>query len=191
MRRLTVALLLFPLVALSQELEQMRQFYARLRSVRVEALSPFGSPVTLTVARGNRFRITWSDRLLVCDGTTVWSYTASQRQVVITSAASAPRESSLEYVFGSLLQRAQLRLLSAAQDTLRLECLLVEPSASGMHAAVLTVRRSDWAPLAVEIQMGQERQRWRILRFQPNPPVSADLFRFRPPEGTEVIDLRR
>ncbi|MCS6966049.1 MAG: outer membrane lipoprotein carrier protein LolA [Candidatus Kapabacteria bacterium] len=185
-------MLVFSTLQADDELRFLRHFYARLQSLVLEAVSDMGVEVRLTVARGNRFRAELPGRLLISNGTTIWSYSPQYQQVVVSSTARAYPSGGIERVFTTLLQHSKLRLSHRNGDTLHVVCIPSDPTATGFREAILVVRRQDWAPLAAEIRSnGGGSQRWQIRRFQANPAVSAADFHFQPPPGTEVIELRR
>lgn len=183
-------LLSLPLLLFADEAEELRRFYGNLRSLSVEAVSPENTTFWLTVAQQRRFRAEWNGHILISDGTTVWSYSRARRQLILSSA-SAALGSSIEQLFTTLLQEAPLRVLHRSGDTVQVLCPLSEGISSGFREAILTLRRRDWKPLTVEFHGDGGTQRWRIRSFRANPPISAQEFRFQPPPGTEVIDLRR
>lgn len=186
--RLCVLLGTASILAYSDELEALRRFSARLQSIAVEARSETGIEVALLAARGNRFRLQWQGRLVVCDGNVVWNYSPEQQQVVISAAHRA--YGGFEQAFTALLEHARLRILERRADTLRVECLPASSSTPlGFRSAVLTLRRSDWTPLALELLTDAGAQRWELRNFRANPPVRPEDFTFTPPPGTEVIRL--
>ncbi len=187
MRWWVLSILLLPSVLYADELEGLRRFYGRLRSLALEAVSPDGVEVSLKVARGNRFRAVWNGHLVVSDGDTVWSYIPARRQVLISSA-SAALGSGLEQVITTMLEQAPLTVVRRSADTLYVRCPLSE---FAFAEALLMVRPRNWQLLGIELRGEAGTQRWHIRSFQPNPPVTARDFRFQPPPGTEVIDLRR
>jgi outer membrane lipoprotein-sorting protein len=180
-----------PLSLAAGELEQIHRFYAQLQSVAVEAVSPEGTVARLIAARANRFRLEWLGRTVVCDGQTIWNYMPERRQVIISSAARLSPPGGIEAVLTALLQRTQLRLVDRMGDSLRVELIPSDSAGLGFRKAVLTLRRSRWTPVAIELTGDGWQQRWQIRSFRANPPVTAADFRFTPPEGTEVLDLRR
>lgn len=186
---LLLALLLPPALS-ADELSELRRFYSRLQSLSLEAVSAEGVELSLTVARGNRFRAAWQGRLVVSDGYTIWSYTPARRQVVISSA-SAALGSGLEQAITLLLQRGPLTVVQRSADSLHVRCPLSETDGLGFEEALLTVRNRDWHILTVELRGQGSTQRWAIRSFRPNPPLTAEDFRFQPPSGAEIIDLRR
>ncbi|GBD07444.1 Outer-membrane lipoprotein carrier protein [bacterium HR21] len=185
---LCILLAMASTLARGEELQELRRFSSRLQSIAVEARSETGIEVALLAARGNRFRLQWQGRLVVCDGKTVWNYSPEHRQVVISEARRL--SGGLEQVFTAFLEHAHLRIVERRADTLRVECLPASSSPSlGFRSAVLTVRRGDWTPLALELRTEASTQRWELRNFRANPPVRPEDFAFTPPPGTEVIRL--
>jgi len=184
--RYALASLLLTMVALGSE-SAIRQHYSRLQSFSAELVNAEGQRFRLLAARGKRFRLEAPEYLLVCDGTTLWSYYPARRQALRSRAPDHTGE--LEELLLQLLQRAELRILRRSGDTVELRVEPLHGGAEWFQGALLWLRRSDWAPLRVELSTAMGPQRWQVRNFRANPALSPDTFRFRPPPGTEVLEL--
>ncbi len=184
--RYALASLLVAMVALGSE-SAIRQYYSRLQSFSAELVNAEGQRFRLVAARGKRFRLEAPEYLLVCDGTRLWSYYPARRQALRSRAPDHTGE--LEELLLQLLQRAELRVLRRLGDTVELRVEPPRGAAEWFQGALLWLRRSDWAPLRVELSTTMGLQRWHLRNFRANPALSLDTFRFRPPPGTEVLEL--
>jgi len=140
--------------------------------------------------RPNRFRFTYTkpfEQLIVADGQKVWIYDTDLNQ-----ASSRKLSQALGATPAALLAGGSLE-----QDFV----LSSEPSRDGLDWALATPRAKDGAfqqlrvgfrgktLAAVEIldSFGQ-RSLLQFTRFEPNVPLAAELFRFTPPAGADVIE---
>ncbi len=140
--------------------------------------------------RPNRFRFNYTkpfEQLIVADGQKVWIYDTDLNQ-----ASSRKLTQALGATPAALLAGGSLE-----QDFL----LSSEPTRDGLEWALATPRTKDGAfqqlrvgfrgksLAAVEIldSFGQ-RSMLQFSRFEPNVPFAADLFRFTPPAGADVIE---
>ncbi len=184
--RYALASLLVAMVALGSE-SAIRQYYSRLQSFSAELVNAEGQRFRLAAARGKRFRLEAPEYLLVCDGTTLWSYYPARRQALRSRAPD--HTGALEELLLQLLQRAELRILRHSGDTVELRVEPPRGAAEWFQGALLRLRRPDWAPLWVELSTAMGPQRWHLRNFRANPALSLDTFRFHPPPGTEVLEL--
>jgi outer membrane lipoprotein carrier protein len=140
--------------------------------------------------RPNRFRFNYTkpfEQLIVADGQKVWIYDTDLNQ-----ASSRRLSQALGATPAALLAGGSLE-----QDFV----LSSEPSRDGLDWALATPRTKDGpfqqlrvgfrgrALAAVEIldSFGQ-RSMLQFSRFEPNVSLAADLFRFTPPAGADVIE---
>jgi outer membrane lipoprotein carrier protein len=140
--------------------------------------------------RPNRFRFNYTkpfEQLIVADGQKVWIYDTDLNQ-----ASSRRLTQALGATPAALLAGGSLE-----QDFV----LSSEPPRDGLDWALATPRTKD-GPFqqlrvgfrgkvlaAVEIldSFGQ-RSMLQFSRFDPNVPLAAELFRFTPPAGADVIE---
>jgi outer membrane lipoprotein carrier protein len=144
---------------------------------------------------GNRYRVRTPDQTVVTDGETTWIYTPADSQVVVNDAgegatqvtpktfltASADRYRITESTSATRAQTPHVKLSVTATD-----------SSSRFTRATLWVRRAD--RLVTRMRAEDRNGSTLDLRLRDlvvNPSFDASAFTFSPPEGIEVIDLRR
>ena len=155
------------------------------------AIGADGNPMpavkgTLVTADSGRFRLTHAQGTVVCDGSTLWQYFPSTRQVVIRSAAAAGGA-------GGVLPRfLQARAVKAEKTGGALRIVL-DPASVGesLDSLVLTLTPGAEAVKLVETQdPAGNRVEYALtsLRYDARPGRAA--FTFKIPAGAEVVDMR-
>jgi len=196
---LMCCLLTFAAAAQADAVASLREFVQEVKSGRAAftqvASSADGSRKktssgSFEFQRPNRFRFTYTkpfEQLIVADGQKVWIYDTDLNQ-----ASSRKLSQALGATPAALLAGGSLE-----QDFV----LSSEPSRDGLDWALATPRAKDGAfqqlrvgfrgktLAAVEIldSFGQ-RSLLQFTRFEPNVPLAAELFRFTPPAGADVIE---
>ena len=196
---LMCCLLTFAAAAQADAVASLREFVQEVKSGRAAftqvASSADGSrrktsSGSFEFQRPNRFRFTYTkpfEQLIVADGQKVWIYDTDLNQ-----ASSRKLSQALGATPAALLAGGSLE-----QDFV----LSSEPSRDGLDWALATPRAKDGAfqqlrvgfrgktLAAVEIldSFGQ-RSLLQFTRFEPNVSLAAELFRFTPPAGADVIE---
>jgi len=192
-------LLTFAAAAQADAVASLREFVQEVKSGRAAftqvASSADGarkktSSGNFEFQRPNRFRFSYTkpfEQLIVADGQKVWIYDTDLNQ-----ASSRKLSQALGATPAALLAGGSLE-----QDFV----LSSEPSRDGLDWALATPRAKDGAfqqlrvgfrgktLAAVEILDGfGQRSLLQFTRFEPNVPLAAELFRFTPPAGADVIE---
>ena len=67
---------------------------------------------TIALAKGNRYRIAYDDRVIVCDGATVWSWSKGNGQVVVDRFREDPNGLTPERLLANLPEEYSASLLA-------------------------------------------------------------------------------
>ncbi|HLT46380.1 MAG TPA: outer membrane lipoprotein carrier protein LolA [Rubricoccaceae bacterium] len=176
--------------------QRLQERYRALDALQAEFTQTLGTSTlrgTLTV-RGDAFRIELPGQTLVSDGTTLWSYSADDNQVVVQDYTEDDLGFSIGQVFTDYL--AVFRPTGATQATIngvRHDVLALVPRHSGtsVRDATLYVRSSDAVPTRVRVHdVNGQTLAFDLADVRLNPSLAAGTFTFQPPRGVEVIDLR-
>lgn len=211
-RSLPFALLLAALVALpvlfagqahaqaqdrsSDVLARLRASYAQVQALRAEFTQEVaGARLEGTLLlQGDRYRIETPEQVLVTDGTTAWAYSRDDRQVLINHAVEDVTAFSPSTFFTRYPDRFNVRvtgtetLNGARHDVLR---LTPREAGAPVREVTLYVRASDSLPTRVRVLDGSGTTLVFDLRnIERNPRLPEGAFRFTPPPGAEVVDLR-
>jgi outer membrane lipoprotein-sorting protein len=195
-------ILLFTIAAAGQEdaaslHKQLADKFSSAQSLRIVAQSQGVSvePIRILAKRGEKFRITLGDREVICDGTTVWNYTASRKNVVVTRLKSRANSLSLEKLFLDILSKYRPESLKNENNSSggsRYVLKLVPDSLTmyGVKAITIGIQKKGRAISSLEIESDQGAQQWTIRSIETNVDLSDSVFRFKASKDIEVIDMR-
>jgi len=140
--------------------------------------------------RPNRFRFHYTkpfEQLIVADGQKVWIYDTDLNQASSRKLTQALGATPAALLAGGSLE--QDFVLSSEPPRDGLEWALATPRAKDGPFQQLRVGFRGKLLSAVEIldSFGQ-RSKLQFSAFEPNVPLAAELFRFTPPAGADVIE---
>nr|BCX00166.1 MAG: hypothetical protein KatS3mg041_0212 [Bacteroidota bacterium] len=147
---------------------------------------------------GDRFRIESGGQELISDGRTLWIYNPEQKRALRMAyePGAEPEWSPPALWRGRWRERFRVRSLSekTLPDGRRAVCFALEARNPGLtpQQLLLCVEQKSGLPAQLELSdPGQsEPVRIRIWDVRINPPLRPDRFRFTPPPGTQVVDMR-
>jgi outer membrane lipoprotein-sorting protein len=182
--------------AADQLVRRVQARYAEIRTLRGQFEQSVGGQTisgTLTL-RGDAYRIELPGQTLVSDGATAWSYTPADEVVLVSTAADDAQSIQPGRFFTEFPERFTARRLAPTTvGGVRMERLGLTPVSpdDAVATATLFVRASDLVPVRLEATAAGGGQITLALRdVEINPSVGAGTFRFTPPAGAEVVDLR-
>lgn len=184
-------------------LERVRKSYDRIEDAEVRftqkvkfSLARIEQEVsgTLFFKKENKYRVEFEGQTVVTDGETVWSYSATNNQVLIDRFKQDERSISPE------------RILTAAPDDFipsivgrekigRVDATVLkmvpQKPAMAIKSMKLWVSESDWLTRKVEIvDLHGKETTYIVNSIKTNGGVPDTRFSFQPPDGVEVVDLR-
>ena len=126
-------------------------------------------------------------QLIVADGDNVWIYDEDLEQVTVRNQSQEEAQSPLTVLIDlSQLDRDfKVRALPPSDGLQWLELIAVakEPAFKAVRIAL-----GDKGPeRMVLVDLIDNRTEWRFADWQRNPQLKADLFRFTPPAGVDVV----
>jgi len=200
-----VALLLALLVATPAQagaVAALREFLAQTKTARgeftqqvtrgsVQAAPP--SSGTFFFKRPGKFRWTYVkpyEQVLVADGERLYLYDKDLNQVTVKKVAAALPASPASILFGgNEFERDFVVSEAGARDGV--EWLMALPRARDSQFERIEIGFRDGAPVAMVLadSFGQV-SRLAFGRFERNPRLDPQLFRFVPPPGADVLEER-
>lgn len=177
----------------------IKNFVAEVRGLRAEfvqtVLDSNGRPVsqsmgTFQFSRPGKFRWTYVkpyDQLIVGDGAKVWVYDKDLNQVTVKALGDALGSSPAALLAGSNdLDRAYTFAQMPKKDGLDwVEATPTDPD-SQFEKMRLGFRKSNPESMQLYDRLGQVTT-IKFTRLERNPKFAAELFRFTPPEGADVV----
>jgi outer membrane lipoprotein carrier protein len=189
----------FAQVSLAAGIDLIKSFVNEVRAAKTEFVQTVvdgsGKPVaqsmgTFLFERPGKFRWTYTkpyEQLIVGDGRKVWVYDKDLNQVTVKALGDALGSSPAALLAGSNdLDRAYTFAQLPKKDGLEwVEATPTDPD-SQFEKMRLGFRKSNPESMQLYDRLGQVTT-IKFTRLERNPKLAADLFRFAPPEGADVV----
>lgn len=149
----------------------------------------------LSLAKGNRYRIAFDDRVIVCDGATVWSWSKQNAQVVVDRFRDDPSGLTPERLLVKIpSEYAPLILGKEKVGGEEASVIKMTPAAQGRQQVrwfKLWVEEESLTIVRIQVMDLAENEITYDLRdVAVDRGLPDSTFRFDPPPGTEILDLR-
>ncbi len=173
--------------------------YGEIESVSVDFSleSEPGLKGKLKAVRGNKYNLLLGTRRIVCDGETIWNYSKTDKNVVISDYDAESADAGLEQFFFIFLEKYYPVGLTSMTESGRGSVYFLELEPDNEDEAINDIRRvkiwlskKDLSIIAVGIESDNDFLKWIIENLNVNSNISSNSFKFTPPEGVEIIDFR-
>ena len=149
---------------------------------------------TLFIKKSNKYRVELDDQVIVTDGQTLWSYSATNNQVVIDRFKQDAQSLSPEKVLVGTPDNFTATTVGEEKvggyETTILK-LIPKDDQSFIHSLRLWVDEKDWMIRQVEIiDVSEKQTTYAVLQVRTNTGLQDSRFVYRIPEGAEIVDLR-
>lgn len=211
MHRLAIAVAVFSLTLASPALAQtnalslsdVQEAYDDLEGLRASFTqlisSDFAGDTTrvegTVLLSGNKYRVQTPDQTVITNGETTWIYTPADSQVVINDAGNDATQVTPKTFLTASSERYRItesQSVTRAGAPHQKLAVTATDSTSRFEAAVLWVRQAD--RVVTRMQATDRNGSTLDLRLGDitvNPTLEDSSFAFSPPNGVEVVDLRR
>lgn len=209
LRLLAIMLVVFPLVAIAGDdpgkvVSAFQSKYASLTDMTIaftqvvqEGLNgPAGNKIsgTLTLMKGNKYRIELDGQTIVSDGKTVWTYSQSTNQVLVDNYQSDSPVLTPDRIFSILPTQFTSTVtgtekLAAFQTTI----LNMVPNDKSSIIKQMKVWVDDSLSVARKVQVQDVNDNiitYTVDNLKINSGVTDDVFKMTTPKGAESIDMR-
>jgi outer membrane lipoprotein carrier protein len=194
-----LCLALFLSAAHADALDQLRSFSAQVKSARGEftqqvvraGKKPQQSSGQFSFARPGKFRWTYTqpyEQLLLADGVKLFIYDKDLNQVTVRKLNNALDSSPAAILFGNQSLET-VYILKDAGSRDGLNWVEAKPKNKDSTFEKILIGMKDDQPQAMELldNFGQSTQ-LIFTRFERNPALPAEQFRFVPPKGADVLE---
>ena len=149
---------------------------------------------TLQTKKGNRYRVELEQQTIVTDGTTVWSYSAAQQQVLVDRFEQDERSLSPDRILSGEAADLAPALIGKEKlgktETVVLKLTARDENSLLMHLK-LWISESDWLVRKAELMdINGKETVYTVVEIKVNTGIPDSRFTFVPPPGVEVVDLR-
>jgi chaperone LolA len=149
---------------------------------------------TLFLKKTNKYRVETDDQTIVTNGETVWSYTMSNKQVLIDHFKMDENAMSPERVLAGAPKDFTSTLLGT-EKLGKAEVVVLRLVPTNDQSLVKTMKlwvdNSTWLIKKVEIaDVNGKQTEYMVTEVKTNMGLQDSCFIYQVPEGTEVVDLR-
>ncbi len=177
--------------------KKMLEKYSSMNSLRLNFSSRQNSKLSgsLKASKGNKYKIVLGDRIIVSNGKSVWNYSISQKNVSISPFESSKGGFSIERFFFEFLNGYKPETMTLEADSRGRKCysLLMKPpkKMADMPSYIkIRINMTDFSIMSVGSDIGHGFENFDLKGISVNPKIKDAEYSFKPPKGTEVIDLR-
>lgn len=188
-----------PVLAFAGALQDLRQFLDGARTLRAEfsqtvvgksGRKPQQSNGVVSISRPGKLR--WEvikpyPQLMISDGARFWIYDPELAQVTVKKAGKAMSSTPAALLSGNndLERNFTLRETGVSEDMAWVEAV-PKQAESGFEKVRLGFSGGILKAMELYDSFGQVTS-LRFSKLERNPPLPAELFRFTPPSGTDVV----
>lgn len=149
---------------------------------------------TLKMKKPNRYRVETEYQTLVTDGTTVWSFSPVNKQVLIDGYKETPDSFTPEQFLLNLPSNYYATLLqpeTGSEKSVITLKLVPKDDQSFIKSMKVWVDEGSWVVKKVEmLDVNDTEKTYTVQEIKINTNLRDTTFVFTPPMGTEVVDLR-
>ena len=149
---------------------------------------------TLLMKKKNKYRIELEDQTIVTDGATAWTYSRLNNQVFIDRYKEDPISFTPDRMLVNAPENYAATLLGkeklGERETSVLK-LVPKNDTSNVKWMKLWVDRKDWLMRKIQLlDIADNQTTYELGEMKLNAGIPDSLFRFEPPTGVDVIDVR-
>jgi len=152
-------------------------------SLKFKSLNNHSLEGKLDAQKGNKYVLRLGDRVITCNGKTLWNYSETDNNVIV---------SNLENFFFSLISQlnpVELKVESSSRGT-SFRILTLEPKTSEQFSQIKLWIDSKGEIASIAIIKDKIEEKWAIWDVRINPKFEKEHFNFKAPKNVETIDIR-
>lgn len=148
----------------------------------------------MLLGKGDQFRITTDDQIIVSDGQTLWTYSKSANRVLVDKVAESEEALLPRQIFFRYTKDFHARLEGEVEIANK-KCYIIFFQAENKDVFVPSVRvwvdEDVWLPVKIEqTDLNENKSTYLLNQIQMTDDAPAGSFRFEIPEGAEVIHMQ-
>jgi outer membrane lipoprotein-sorting protein len=148
----------------------------------------------LILGKGNRYRISFDDRVIVSDGTTVWSWSKPNAQVIVDRFRDDPNSLTPERLLVKIpAEYTAVRLGKERLGDAETSVVKMTPSSTGEPVRWMRLWVDEGKLTIVRLRLldlAENEITYDLRDISIDPGIPDSTFRMSAPPGAEVLDLR-
>ena len=203
MKSVTIALfILFSITLFSQNSKEdifkaLKDKYGNLESISADFSLSNNSVVKgkFLAKSGNKYIMQMDNRIITCNGSTLWNYSIRQNNVVISKFEEMSDEVSVEKILFDLINgykilEAKKEVSSGKQSNFVVTLQKNSTSDNVLNKVKIWVNPKNYIINSIGIDRGGDFEIWNLSNLKINPKLDNNKFEFSIPKNAEQIDLR-
>lgn len=161
-------------------------------SLKFKSLNNHSLEGKLDAQKGNKYVLRLGDRVITCNGKTLWNYSETDNNVIVSNFDSNIHTNSIENFFFSLISQlnpVELKVESSTRGT-SFRILTLEPKTSEQFSQIKLWIDSKGEIASIAIIKDKIEEKWAIWDVRINPKFEKEHFNFKAPKNVETIDIR-
>ena len=176
-------------------LDSVQKKYKPLTDLSADFKQSLGGKTSINgkiyYAKGNKFRLELKNSTIISDGTVLWNYNKGQKKVVINNASgSDPSFFTIDKFLYDYPSKSSVTMEKEDnQDVL----VLVPQKESNLNFKKAKIWVNlDYLIIRISVEnLSGNNINLQFSNYNLNKNLPESIFTFSPPEGTNVIDLRK
>ena len=147
----------------------------------------------LIAKKGNKYKMKIDDRLIICNGKTIWNYSKKDNKVVIGDFQKDNENISLEDIFFSFIENFKPISLLSLDDSNSYSIKLKSKDSINYMSDISEVNlkiTKKYIIKSIQIIENNETLTWQINKLKCTNHIDDNEFEFTLPKKCTVIDLR-
>lgn len=170
----------------------MKTKYGNLNSISFDFISTANKNIfgKIVAAKGNKYQLIFQDRVIVCDGKTVWNYSNENKNCMISNLESLSKDVSIEKFFFNFINNTEPITLQKYNESKGTSALLLQIKDKKTKREVGILLDPNSLMIMRIALDNDEQNTWDVKNLRINPKIQDSIFEFKIPKDAEVIDLR-
>jgi|GEM_PF-3393545 len=169
--------------------KKLKSEFDTAKTINIIAFSETsGDTLDIVISEGNKYQIRTTARILTSDGDTLWNYSVEDSNVIISNIDEYLTETSIENIFFEKLNSLKPYKMSSGIDSRLGSYNKLELRSENEEENIVVYLDKKNNIVALKIINNLSDELWNILKFKTSK--NEREYRFRIPNGIEVIDLR-
>lgn len=144
----------------------------------------------LIATNQNEFRIITNDRIIICDGKSIYNHSVSQKQVVISEAEQTLSNPIYNTFFKIINNSKPISLKQTSNSKKGTNYILTFVSNEDKSEIIDLYFDKNKVIYQIGFNMKNTSGNYKISKLQINPKINPTTFEFKTNDKLEVIDLR-
>ncbi len=193
---LSILILSFTFIAFSEtkdsSFEYFKKKFANLETIKVnfQSLDNKTDRGELTASNKNEFRIITNDRIIICDGQSIFNHSVSQKQVIISEAEETISNPIYTTFFNIIENSKPVNLKKTTNSKNKVNYILTIVSNNGKNELIDIYYDNSKTIFQIGFKMKNISGNYKISKLQVNKKINQSTFKYKENSELEVIDLR-